>query len=65
MKKEQKKGTYPIIANAIRTYGAERVRAIVYGTNSALITNEAVAMSNWVNSRMHGDELLATIKSMR
>ena len=64
MKKEQKKGTYPIIANAIREHGADKVRAIVYGQYSALVTNEAVAMSNFVNSRMFGDVLLSKIKDL-
>ena len=58
------KNIYPLIADAIRQHGAEKVRAIIYGTHTAAVTNEAVAMSKFVDSRMFKDELLASIKSL-
>lgn len=64
MTRTYKKDIYPIIANAIRKHGAEKVRTIVYGSHSALVTNEAVAISKWIDSRMFSDELLEKIKSL-
>jgi hypothetical protein len=48
--------SYPIVAAALRS-DENKARAIVYGTHNAAITNEAVAMSHFIDSRMHSTEI--------
>ncbi len=55
--------SYPIVAAALRN-DASKARAIVYGTHNAAITNEAVAMSHFVDTRMHSAEITSELEKL-
>ena len=59
MEEMNMKGTYEIVAVAIRRIGIERVRAIVFGEGKAEVT----AIANFVDNRMAAKEIIANLKN--
>ena len=52
IKRHDPKDTYEIVSHALRTHSKDVVRQIVY------CNTEAVAMSNYINTRMFGDDII-------
>lgn len=62
MSETDKRLTYGVVMDAIRSKGIEKVRAIVYGAEDEKNRNEGVAITMWVNSRQARDELITKLE---
>jgi hypothetical protein len=59
MKLHDPKKTNALLHNLIEQYGIRAVRKEVYPISD----HEIIAMANFINSRMHADEILTRLKT--
>ena len=65
MTRKIKKDVYPIVTSCIKEKGINYVKNIVFGDVTdryGVNTNEAVAISNFISSRMFKNEILKKLK---
>lgn len=65
MTRKIKKDVYPIVTSCIREKGINYVKKVVFGDiidRYGVNTNEAVAISTFISSRMFKEEILKKLK---